>query len=294
MIYILVPIHNRKETTLKFIKSFSKQTYKDYQVVIVDDGSTDGSSEAIKTIFPNVIILKGDGNLWWTGSMNKGLKYILSIAKNTDYLLAINDDVTVKDNYIEKLISASKKNDNSIVGSLYVDSLKRGITYDSGVKIDWKHYIYNQIPYDQNRKIVGNIDTLATRGALIPIDTIIKVGIFEKKLRHYGADYEYFFRAKKLGFQLYMSYEAVVYGEEDAAIIGKQSSRIQSISSVWKKNFSIKSPTNIYNHLFIIWNYCPSWKYKFKNICVLIGYNSLLFVCSVFLYPFKSLLSKTN
>jgi GT2 family glycosyltransferase len=290
-VFVLAPIHNRKETTLKFLRSFSNQTYSDYQMVIIDDGSTDGSSEAIRAEFPETVILEGDGNLWWTGAMRKGVEYVLSIATDNDYILAINDDVTVNDDYIEKLVSASEENGNAIVGSIYRDSENKELVYDSGVKIDWKNYRYYQMPYKKDDNITKNVDTLATRGTIIPIAVFKNIGLFEKKLRHYAADYEYFFRAKKMGYQLLISHDASVYDSENSRTI-PDNSRIQSFQNVWRRNFSIKSPNNIYNHLFIIWNYCPSLEYKIKNLFLLVSFNAFLFANSVFLYPFKFLYLK--
>lgn len=286
-VFVLAPIHNRKKTTLKFLRSFSNQTYPDYQIVIVDDGSVDGSSEAILSEFPKTIILKGDGNLWWTGSMNRGLKYILSIAKNNDYVLAINDDVIVKNNYIGKLVSASEENDNAIVGSIYKNNENEDIIYDSGVKINWKTYQYYQVRYNKEKKFIEDVDTLATRGVLIPIVIFKKLGFFDRRLRHYAADYEYFFRARKTGCKLILSYDAIVYGSEKDRSVA-DFSRIQSPSDIWRRNFSIKAATNISNHLFLIWHYCP-WKYKANNFVIVILYNLFLFINSIFVYPFKRL-----
>lgn len=291
-VFVLAPIYNRKNVTLSFLRSFSKQTYANYQMVIVDDGSTDGSSEAIMTEFPNTIILKGDGNLWWTGAMRMGVKHILTIANNDDYIIAINDDVIVKDDYIEKILSISKEDKNAIVGSIYLDEQENEIVYDSGVKIDWKRYSYYQLPYNTQKKIL-EADTLSTRGALIPVAVFKKIGSFEKKLRHYAADYEFFFRAKKAGYKLLISKEVVVYGSERDRL-ERDESRIQPLSAIWKRNFSIKSPVNIYNHFFLIWHYCPSIYYKLKHSLLILAYNGFLFFNSIFFYLFKSFFVKYN
>ena len=77
MIFIVIPIYNRKELTLACLASFAKQTYSEYELVIVDDGSTDGSQEAIKKIYPEATVIQGNGNWWWAKSVNEGVLSIL-------------------------------------------------------------------------------------------------------------------------------------------------------------------------------------------------------------------------
>ena len=75
-VYIIIPVHNRKEITLKCLDTLKQNGDLDkYYVIVIDDGSTDGTSEAIQSLYPDVIILTGDGNLWWTGAIKKGMEY---------------------------------------------------------------------------------------------------------------------------------------------------------------------------------------------------------------------------
>ena len=69
MIDIVIPVHNRKQYTRDCLHSLQKQTISSYRVIIVDDGSTDGTREMLRREFPEVIVLTGDGNLFWTGQL---------------------------------------------------------------------------------------------------------------------------------------------------------------------------------------------------------------------------------
>ena len=60
-IYIIIPVHNNKKETLNCLGCLAKQTFTNFKIIIVNDGSTDGTPEAIKTSFPEVEILTGNG-----------------------------------------------------------------------------------------------------------------------------------------------------------------------------------------------------------------------------------------
>lgn len=90
-VYILIPVHNRKAVTLTCLDRLQRNGDLDrYHLVVVDDGSTDGTAEAIQARFPQVTILKGDGNLWWTGAITMGMQYAYD--QGADFFVWLNDD----------------------------------------------------------------------------------------------------------------------------------------------------------------------------------------------------------
>ena len=93
MIIVLIPIHNRIDFTRSCLTSLKNQKFKDFQIIIVDDGSTDGSSEMLRDEFPEVKVINGDGNWWWTKSINVGIRD--SIDLNPDYYLLLNNYLVV-------------------------------------------------------------------------------------------------------------------------------------------------------------------------------------------------------
>ena len=89
---IVSPVHNRKDLTLQCLRSISRLTADDIAIhtVIVDDGSTDGTSEAIAANFPETEVIHADGSLWFTEGTNVGVEAALRHVP--DYVLLINDD----------------------------------------------------------------------------------------------------------------------------------------------------------------------------------------------------------
>ena len=132
MIYklsILIPVYNRLEITkigLESIYSALNEYNKtgrgsvNFEIVVIDDGSTDGTSGWIAQNYPNIHIKVGDGNLWWSGSINKGAKFSIDVLKS-DYLLLWNDDTICDINYfivLNKILQNDKLNNSIIVSKV--------------------------------------------------------------------------------------------------------------------------------------------------------------------------------
>ena len=246
-IYIIIPVHNRKEFTQACLSSLRKQSYKKFRIVLIDDGSTDGTEEMIKKEFPEVIVLQGDGNLWWTGAINLGLLYVLKEARENDCILTLNNDLVVCENYLEALIMEHNKNSNALIGSLNIDIKDKKTIYDGGANINFwtaKYFHFNKgitmthvVPINQR-----NISVLSGRGTLIPVNVFRKIGLYNhKKFPHYAADYEFSIRAKKHGYNLMVSYNAILFSHVKETGIGENNKR-----NFLKYFFDIKSPGNIF------------------------------------------------
>lgn len=134
IVYILIPVHNRREVTVHCLKHLQQQGILDqYQVVVIDDGSTDGTADAIARNYSQVRILQGSGDLWWTGAIVQGMKYATS--QDAEYIIWLNDDTLPNDGAIEMLVAACQKTIKVIASAqCYEDHSLTHPTYGAQIK----------------------------------------------------------------------------------------------------------------------------------------------------------------
>lgn len=196
MLHILLPVHNRKMITLSFIECLLKQTFTDYHLVLIDDGSTDGTSREVKLKIPQTTVIRGDGELWWAGALEMGIRSVFQSYSNEDSILIINDDVIIEENYLQNMINHLNKHPASLVFSK-AKSLQTNEIAEIGV-----YYNERTLSFE-NTEDESKINTLSTRGLIGKVSTYKKAGYFYPILiPHYLSDYEYTLRAHQKGINL--------------------------------------------------------------------------------------------
>ena len=268
-VFIVLPVHNRLANTRKCLASLEKQHYKNFEVIVVDDGSTDGTAEFLKERYLWTVI-PGNGDWWWTKSVNLGVSEALSRARKGDFVLTMNNDCFVKSDYLTNIVRVSQENKGAIVGSLILDADNPNRVVDAGVKIVWeKNLIYgvaDKIAEDaqfyRDRGIIKDIDTLPGKGTLIPVEVFEKIGNFNyHALPHYIADYEFFCRAKRRGFKLLVANKARNYNFVKAtgmSDVGDNPSLWQGLGLL----FSCPSKNNNFDYAIFFVLFCPRKKHS--------------------------------
>jgi len=237
MIYIITPVFNRKKFTKNYLKALQEQTIKEFKTIIVDDGSTDGTAEMIEQEFPEVILLKEKGDLWWAEATNVGVRYAME--HGATYVMTLNDDTLPEPNYMEKMIYWSKKYPNVLLGALALNVINGKMIY-GGEKLNWKTAKFESllnILSENERKGLHKVNTFPGRGLLIPIKVFKQVGLYDSKnFPQTVADLDFTARTVNNGFEIYCNYDAKIriYPEESGGIS-------------LRKN---KSLINFYQHLF--------------------------------------------
>ena len=110
-IAVLITCHNRKHKTVKCLqKLYSQNNIENIKlkVFLVDDGSSDGTGQTVKKLFPDITIIKGSGNLFWGGGMFLAWETALKDNIEYNYFLWINDDTFLFEDAISTLLGSKK------------------------------------------------------------------------------------------------------------------------------------------------------------------------------------------
>lgn len=202
---IVAPVHNRKALTLLCLQSLLRINSNglDVGIVIVDDGSTDGTSDAIREQFPDVDIVNGDGELWFTEGTNVGVRRALE--RDPKYILLMNDDQVFDEDFLVTLVETAERNPRSVVGSLL-------LLWDMPHKVfqiapvwstwhgGWRHW-QSQTVWTVPEK-PWKVDLIVGNCLLIPAEAMRECGLMNSKRYPNFGDAEYTPRLRKAGWKL--------------------------------------------------------------------------------------------
>lgn len=207
IISIVIPVRNRKKFTNNILSQIYQQILpknsNNIWVVVVDDGSTDGTQDLIRAKFPQVHLIQGDGSLWWTGAIYLGMKYAIDKLA-TDYFVWLNDDISISEDFIIQVeeICNSPVSQSSVISGIVCDKIHPDWIVFSGMV---NKQLIRSFDYFASQDII-EVDTLNGNIAIIPRTIVDKIGLPDaERFRHYGGDFEFLFRAKKAGFKVLLS-----------------------------------------------------------------------------------------
>jgi GT2 family glycosyltransferase len=203
-IAVLLTCHNRKDKTLTCLEALLKNTIPigySLEVFLLDDGSTDGTSQAVHDSYSQVNIIKGDGNLFW----NRGMRVAFSAAmkKGFDYYLWLNDDTLLYPTAIQSLLETSvnlkiKYAQSVIVVGATEDEKGGRLTYGGVVRASrWKRTAFTLI---KPSEVPVECETMNGNCVLIPDEVAQAVGGMEPEFAHAMGDLDYGLRARETGF----------------------------------------------------------------------------------------------
>lgn len=225
-VVVLILSYNGKHLLDEAIQSYLQNDYTNFSVVIIDNGSTDGTKEYIEGNYKNVFVLRTDINLKYSGGFNFGLEYAFNNLK-AEYALITNNDVKVDKNVIKELVKIAQMDENIgfVTGKVYYYD-EPNVLQTVGKKYDPIRWNGGHIG---NREIDrGQFDEITERYFADDIYMLVsrklyqKIGGYDTEFAFQCEEYDWQARAKKHGFKIMYTPYAKIWHKESATI-GKAS-----------------------------------------------------------------------
>lgn len=254
-IHVVVPVFNRLSLTQALVACLRRQTLnQSLRILIVNDGSSDGTADWL-AVQADIDVLVGDGSLFWGGAVDLAVRHLQTLAESEDWVLLMNNDTTVGDDFVQRLLDTATNHAPAAVGSVICDEADHTRLLSIGANVDaWRLLTRDILDTDKSKATaaVVEVDALSGRGVLFPMAGLIAAGgMRPRALPHYLADYEVSVRVRKAGWRLLVLPAAAVYSGDDYG-------STRRALSLRDKLFSVRSPLYL-PALLVFWWEASSW-----------------------------------
>jgi GT2 family glycosyltransferase len=217
---VIIPNWNGIDHIVECVKSLVKVDYSNFDVIVVDNHSEDGSPEAIEGSFPNVQIIRNSQNLGFAEGCNVGIRQAMK--SGCAYVWLLNNDTVVDARSLRYLVRTAEENSNiGMTGSkiCYYDA--PNILWGAGMEISWIRG--ETYPIGWHERDTGqfnkesDVEGLSGCSLLIRRRVCEEVGLMDKNYFLYAEEIDWCVRARQKGFRCICVPESIVFHKEGAS-----------------------------------------------------------------------------
>ncbi len=200
---IIILNWNGKNDTVECLDSLKKITYPNYEVILVDNGSTDGSVECFNKLYPEIEIIENKENLGFAEGNNVAIRRV--VEREIDYVLMLNNDTIVDSEFLSELVEILENNSRiGIVGPTVYYYNEKDRIQSAGGKICWykgstPHFTNKR---DINLNEIKDVDYIMGCALLAKCELFKKIGYLNKDYFAYWEETEWCVRSKKAGYRI--------------------------------------------------------------------------------------------
>jgi len=278
-VLVLILSYNGRKLLDDSVSSYLANDYENFEVMVVDNGSDDGTMAYVQNRWPQVFVLRAEKNLGYSGGLNFGMEYAFG-KENADYALITNNDVKADTKLVSALVETAVQSDNTAftIGKVYY--FDKPDTFQTvGKRSD--SFLWNAGHIGNKETDQGQYDTIAERAWCDDIYWLVKKEIWEKtggydtQFAFQGEDFDWQVRAKQLGYKIMYTPYAKLWHKESMTI-GR--------SSPFKAYYDARNPLIIHMKYRQKEQYLPIVKMRFVSHCKTLP--KLILRCR-FWYAFK-------
>lgn len=219
---IIVLNWNGKEDTVKCLESLQKIPH--VQIILVDNGSTDGSQSHFKTHFPECTLIETGENLGYAGGNNVGIEY--GLKQGLEFFLILNNDTIVDPDIVHAFLEEFKEYPNAGIlgGKIYLMSEPKRLDHLGG-RWNSKDLKFDYVGYREldDRKLWDDpleLDYVCGAAIMVRREVFEKIGLFESQFFLFWEETDFCFRAKRAGFSVMSCPKALVWHKVSASFTG--------------------------------------------------------------------------
>ncbi|HKZ57940.1 MAG TPA: glycosyltransferase family 2 protein [Thermodesulfovibrionales bacterium] len=217
VVLIVIVNWDGKDDLLECLTSIKKLDYpKDkYKVLVIDNGSGDGSQSAVSNAYPEVRLFKNEKNIGYVNAVNQGITYGLN--SGVDYIWIFNNDVVVGEDSMKRLIEVGQQDERIGVIAPVIYSYDNPEMIDNiGYKINFwtgrlKKQKYGRDLFRNHEDKIADVDSCLGCSNLIKASVFKKVGLFQTIYELYFEETDFNVRARQKGYRVVVAKEANVW-----------------------------------------------------------------------------------
>lgn len=212
--FIVITDFNGFAQTRRCLAALRASIFQDFNIVVVDHGTTNETRDSLAKEFPEIIRLAGSSDLWWAGASNLGIQYC--VGKGAESIMLMNNDCYVLPDTIGELAALWRERRGVIIAPVQRDYVSGNIT----TIIPRSLFLFGfpsrtgtkqLTPAMQAKRLLPAKIIAGGRGALISTEIFKRFGLFdEKQLPHYWADHDFYLRVYKQGVPLFVASRSFV------------------------------------------------------------------------------------
>ncbi len=210
LISVIIPNWNGEKLLKKCLNAIDKQDFKDFEVIVVDNGSIDNSLNIIKKSFPGVILINLDRNTGFANAVNEGIRH-----SSARYIVMLNNDTEVDKYFLKYLIhSIENHKDVGMVAGKMLNFYNRSLIDSAGDFMDIVGHA-NGIGYGEKDSSYFSkgkyIFLVSGGGSLFKRELFDRVGLLDKDYFAYFEDVDLCIRAQLMGYKAWYEPRSIVY-----------------------------------------------------------------------------------